>query len=209
MATTLFNALSVKLSRALQDPAAYSTDGQRVTAANRLEFLNRANRYVQNVIWSMGEEAVNRHLHGLIATNLTATTSGYKALPSDYSFWLGFQKLTGGRATYVHPQAKPDLDSNANPNMTLCFTILGNYIYAYENGTTITNAAHPFYYIKNDQIAAYDGLTDIAIDLVWHDTIVDIATSFALTELGEADQANKYLSRSMEILQAIMKANNG
>ena len=78
-------------------------------------------------------------------------------------------------------------------------------IYAYENGTAIGNAAHPFYYIKDDQRASNGDSADILIDPIWYETIVDLAASYHFSDKGDMKQAGLFLGRAMETIQSILR----
>ena len=207
MASANFDALHLKLSRSIADPVAVAaTDGDEATSALRTDYLNRANSMVQQIVLSMGNEAVNRLIPGLVTTDATATSGGSKSLPSDYSHHLAAQKASGARMTWVPPEAKADLDVNANPNLTLAYTVVGGSVYMYEDGTTIANGAHVLYYVKNDQRAQAGDSADIDIDNRWYSVLVDYAAHLFYGDKGDTQKSASKLSDALSSMKLILQS---
>jgi hypothetical protein len=208
MASPLFDALHLKLGRLVDDPvAAAATNGGELTSALRTEYLNRANKYIQSVIWPMGRAVVEKYLRGLIAVSGTATVSGARALPTDYSYWLAFYEYgTYTQGVWVDPsQLTQGTANNPNPDIVVYFTIYGGNLYAYNETSTVADAAHAFWYVKNDQRASSGDTADISIDSIWYDTLVDLAASYHFSEKGSADKAAFFLGRANATIAQIVK----
>jgi hypothetical protein len=205
MACDKFNALHLKLARKIFDPVATAaTDGQKVTSLLRTDYLNRANKQIQLMIWSAGHDKVNDYLQGLITLTVVDMLGGVGDLPLDFSFRLAFQKTAGGRFEWVEPERWADIENANNPNDTAVWTIIGSEIKAWENGAAITDGLHNFYYIKDDQRVLTTDDNDIAIDSLWHDVLVDLAASFHFEDRGEYQAALNQLSRVKSVVQSII-----
>lgn len=208
MASPLFDALHLKLARLVDDPvAAAATNGSELTSALRTEYLNRANKYIQSVIWPMGRQVVEKYLRGLVAVSGTAFSSGTRTLPTDYSYWLALYKYgTYDHAMWVDPsQVTAGLLANRNPDITVAFTIYGGSIYAYDLAVAISDAAHAFWYVKNDQMTSSGNATDISIDSIWYDTLVDLAAAYHFAEKGDAPKAELFMGRAGSTINQIVK----
>jgi hypothetical protein len=214
MASPLFDALHLKLSRKLTDPvAAAATDGGEVSSALRTDYLNRANKFIQMLLWTTKPDLFETYLQGLIATSSITFASAGAALPSDFSYAITLQQDSPVRKLkWFEPSRKIELDmatvsANSNPFFSNCFTILGNKIYAYQAGTILSSGTGTFYYIKNDQRASSGDSSDIMIDAIWHETLVDLAASYHYSDKKEITLQKASEDRATLVLGVIGKQN--
>ena len=209
MPSANFDELHLRLARKIFDypsTAVPPGTGVKVSAALRTDYLNRANKQIQFMVWTAGKAKVNEYLRGLVKTAPVTMASGSGILPVDFSFRLSFQKASGKRFDWVEPERKADLDINANPNQTSAYTILGNLIYAYEDGAAIADGDHVLYYIGSDQRSHADDDDDIAIDALWYEVLVDLAAAYHFEDRMEFEMANAQLSRVRIFTQSILGA---
>ena len=206
MASPLFDALHLKLSRKILDPvAAAATDGGEVTQALRTDYLNRANKFIQMYMWLNRRSLVDVYLQGLIKSQAIAAfqTAGV-AVATDYSYWLTLKANSPAQIfEWMEPARTFILDMNANPNLANVFTIYGGKIFAYQSGAVLNTGAGTLFYIGNDQRASNGDTADIAIDPIWYEPIVDIAASYHFEDKGALDFAQANLKRASIILAAI------
>ena len=214
MSSPLFDDLHVKLSRKLTDPvAAAATDGAEVTSALRTDYLNRANKFIQMLLWTNKPDLFETYLQGLIATSSVTFASTGAALPSDFSYAITLQQDSPVRKLkWFEPSRKIELDmatvaSANNPFFSNCYTILGNKIYAYQSGVILSSGTGTFYYIKNDQRASSGDSSDIAIDAIWYETLVDLAASYHYSDKKEITLQKASEDRATLVLGVIGKQN--
>lgn len=207
MSSPNFDNLHLKLSRKIFDPvAAAATDGVKVSSDLRTDYLNRANRFIENQVIlldkSLGLAA--QCLPGLLKTQSFTWTSAGTSLSSDYVQWLSSEHVSGTTHTkllFRDPSRKVELDSSYNPFDKNVFTILGGKIYGYLNGSILTSGSGVLYYLASDQRASSGDTSDIAIDEMWWDLIVDLAASFFNSDTGNLDKGNaERVSMVMSVL---------
>jgi len=192
MASPNFDNLHLYLSRKMQDPvAAAGTDGGVFTSAERTDYLNRANKFIQLVVYEKGRDFVDRFLPGLVKTQAITWASVGTSLETDYSQHLSCQyTLTiPVLLRWVPPSRKIILDNDQNRNIDAAYTILASKIYGYYNYAQLTSGSGVLYYLSNDTRASNGDTNDISIDALWYDTLVDLAASFA-----HADRGNQQFS---------------
>ena len=212
MASPLFDNLHVKLSRKLTDPVSVATaDGGEVTSLLRTDYLNRANRFIQMLLWTSKPDQIETYLQGLIGASLVTFTSTGVPLPADYSYYLSLQANGPTRKLkWFEPSRKIELDmattpSANNPYYSNCFTIMGNLIYAYQQGKMLTTGSGLLYYIKNDQRAGAADTDDILIDPIWHETLIDLAASFHYGDKKESTLEKMNSDRASMVLGVLGK----
>lgn len=206
MASANHDANHLRLSRIIDDPVTVaSTDGNEVTSLLRNDYLNKANRFIQLTLLSLGgdhnrKDIVERFIPGLKKLQSFTWASGGTALASDYQFWLECYDTTTPTILTWHP-SKQELDTDVNPNIGNAFTILAGSIYGYISGVQLTSGATGrLYYIQNDQRASAADSADIAIDSMWFDPLVDLAASFYYEDKGEQ---SSHLQRLQIILGSL------
>ena len=204
MASANFDSLHLKLSRKIFDPvAAAATDGVKVSSLLRTDYLNRANRFIQRLVWVTGK--AGDFLGGLITSvEITFSSSGV-SVASDYSFPVALRKALSHPFVYRPPSQKAALDGNYDPNEKTVFTVMGGKVYAYENGAILTSGTGYFFYLKSDQRASSGDSEDIAIDSLWYDTLVDIASSYYFEDRGEVKFAEADKQRELWVLSIVGK----
>ena len=212
MASPIFDGLHLKLARKLVDPvAAAGTDGQEVTQALRTDYLNRANKFIQMLLWTNKPGLFETYLQGLIASSTISFSSSGAALPADYSYYVSLQQNSPVRKLkWFEPSRKIELDmavvsGASNPFYSNCFTILGNKIYAYQSGAILNTGTGTFYYIKNDQRANNGDTNDISIDPIWYETLVDLAASYHYSDKKEISLQKASEDRATLVLGVIGK----
>lgn len=205
MASANFDSLHLYLSRKLQDAVgAAGTDGDVYTSAVRTDYLNRANHFIQLIVWKQGRDFVDRFLSGLVKTQSITFASGGTSLNSDYQ-----QHLSCAYGTYlltwVEPSRKILLDNDQNRNLDRAYTIMGGKVYGYYNFAQLTTGTGTLYYMQNDTRASNGDSSDISIDALWYDTLVDIASSFAHDDRGNSDLAKADAQRVQMVMSVLMK----
>ena len=184
MASANFDELHLRLSRKIFDSnATAAAAGEKLTSAQRTDYLNRANRFIQQMV--VVADKVGDFLGGLIATQSITFDSGGVSVASDYAYPVNLYKASSPQFRYIKPSEKPSLDGNFDLNEKNAFTVMGNKIFAYENGAVLTSGTGTFYYVKNDQRASSGDTNDIDINSIWYDCVVDIAASFYFEDRGE------------------------
>lgn len=200
----------ILLSRKIGDPVASAgTNGNVVTSALRNDYLNRANKFIQ--MFFRGRPDVEVWLQGLIGTGtVTAfSSSGFSISGiTDYSYFLTCTK-DGATSTkdvvlkYVEPSRKTALDNGLNLNNQDVFTVLGGKLYAYEKGAVLSSGAGKLKYIKTDYKASAAASSDIEIDALWFEPLVEIAALYHSLDKGELDFAAAYKAQR-DIILAIV-----
>jgi hypothetical protein len=207
MASANFDNLHLMLSRKLQDPvSAAGTDGTPYTSAQRTDYLNRANHFIQLIVWRQGRDLVDKFLAGLVkAYTVTWDLAGVNLaiLVTDYQQHLSCIHDGTRLLTWVPPSRKTLLDNDQNRNLDRCYTILQNKLYGYYNYAQLTSGTGTFYYMQNDTRASNGDTNDISIDSIWYDTLVDIAASFALDDRGNSDLAKADATRVQMVLSVL------
>jgi hypothetical protein len=203
-----FSNLHLYLSRKLQDPVAVATvDGGRYTSDMRTDYLNRGNNFIQLVVWQAGREYVDRYLNGLVATQAVVWDVAGTTLATDYKQHLSCQytPTTGNPILlrFVPSSRKILLDNDQNRNFAEAFTILGGKIYGYYNYSQLATGNGVLYYMKSDVRVASTDATDISIDSLWYDTVVDLAASFAHEDQGNGEQASMNQARTKMVLNIL------
>lgn len=191
MATTIFDGLSMQLSRRLDDPASWTagnagTDGKKFSNTSRQDLLNRANADIQFFIFRRDptptKAEIRRLLEPLIASqSISAFASAGVAVAADYNLIPLY--LTASSAVYIFHPLKEDLDTNLIPEFHKLFTIEGSKIYAYAAGAILATGTGTFYYIKKDQVTQ-NSATDIVMPSTFHPRLVDLATIYGRREWG-------------------------
>ena len=198
------------LSRKIGDAvAAAATDGV-VTSALRNDYLNRANKFIQQFFRDRPD--VDTYLQGLVGTEpITFSSSGNSILtdPTDYSYFLTCTKdgsaLTGDIVLkYFEPSRKTAFDSKINPNLRDGFTVIGNLLYAYENGNMLTSGTGKLKYIRTDYMASAGAAADIKIDAIWYDCLISLAAMYHELDKGQLDFATVQKQMS-EMVLAVTK----
>ena len=205
-----FDDLSVKLSRKLFDPvAASTTNGAKITAALRTDYLNRANSFIQTTLLASikgGDyTVVGQWLAGLIKVQSVTWASGGTTVATDYVHWISVEHVpTTGRVRLLwrDPSRKMELDQAFNPNDKNCFTILGGKIYGYFGGAQLTTGTGNLYYLFNDT-----GATGAAIllDPIWHETLIDLAASFHFGDKGDLPFVQANTQRAAMVMSVLGK----
>ena len=212
MSSPIFDNLHVILSRKLTDPVSVATaDGGEVSSALRTDYLNRANKFVQMLLWTSKPDLFETYLQGLIATSPVNFLLAGAALPSDYSYYIALQQNSPiRRLKWFEPSRKIELDMGVisganNPFFSNCFTILGNKIYAYQQGNALASGTGALYYLKNDQRASANDSADISIDPIWYETLVDLAASYHYSDKKEITLQKASEDRATLVLGVIGK----
>ena len=213
MSSPLYDSLHLKLSRKLTDPVSVATaDGGEVSSALRTDYLNRANRFIQMLLWTSKPDQIETYLQGLIGTAPVTFSASGVALPADYSYYLSLQANSPVRKLkWFEPSRRTELDmattpSANNPYYSNCFTIMGNLIYAYQQGTILSSGSGTLYYIKNDQRLAANDTLDISIDPIWHETLIDLAASFHYGDKKESTLEKMNSDRASMVLGVLGKS---
>lgn len=213
---TNFQTLHLKLSRKIQDPvSSIATDGQKVSAALRSDYLNRANKYLQLFFMGYDKDPVRtltqKYLSGIVkAQSFTFATAG-TALASDFSFELACEYYVSASSRYtlpwIEPSANFDMLEQRKPFTKDAYTILGGRIYGYYNNALLTTGTGYYYYVATDQSSEADAATDININAIWYDTLVDLAASYWFEDKGDLafSEANK---RRTELVLAVISGAN-
>lgn len=207
MASANFDSLHLQLSRKIQDPvSAAGTDGSVCTSALRTDYLNRANHFVQLVVWKQGRDAVDKFLSGLVKSQAAFTwLSAGVAVASDYQQNLSCQLdgTTPVLLTWVPSSRKILLDNDQNRNLDRAYTIFGGKVYGYSNYIALSSGTGTLYYMSNDTRASNGDSSDIAIDSLWYDTLVDLAASYFFDDRGNSDLAKTDLERTKIVLNIL------
>ena len=186
MASPLFDNLHLYLSRKIQDPVSAAGDSGTASTSDRTDYLNRANRFIQTVLWTkdLGPDfpIISKYLQGLIgASSFTFSTSG-TAIPSDYSYplWVdGTQRLF-----FKEPSWWSRVLSDDARMYHSMFTVFTNKVYATYGGAALSSGTGVLYYVKSDQRASNGDSADIGIDSIWYDVLVALAASFYFQDRG-------------------------
>jgi hypothetical protein len=205
MASPLFDELHLKLSRKVYDPvASASTDGSELTSALRTDYLNRASKFIQSLLWTTKRDFVELYLSGLVKTQAFTFSSSGVAIASDFSFWLAAQKDSPIRKLmWIEPSRKIELDMAVNPSLTNVFTILAGKIYAYQQGVVLSSGAGTLYYVQNDQRTQAGDTSDISIDPLWYEVLIDLAASYHFSDKGKLDFEQASIQRTAMVLKNI------
>jgi hypothetical protein len=188
MPSPKFDDLHLKLARTIGDVSvgAATLDGEKLQSALRSDFLNRASAFIAQRVWQKSRimpGAVDIYLQGLIKTQeFTFATAG-TAVASDYVYPVSCQKEATG--SQVRPTVlrwfdgsrKNEVDAKVWLYDDSVFTVLAGNIYGYIDGTQLDAVDGTLYYVKSEPKTAGD-TTDITIDPVWHDRMVEIATTY-------------------------------
>jgi hypothetical protein len=182
MATTNLKEMHLRLSRRLQDAvAAETTDGKKVTAANRIDYINRAIKEMQRTLYlKLGEEQASKILQFHVSLMTCDWAAGLHLLPADDIGLPLF--LSSASYIYTYYPWKLELDRLTNSIYAYAWTISGGNIYGYENGAAATTAC-TYYYLKKDEGIA--DTTDVAVTAIFYDLIVELAYADILQERGE------------------------
>jgi len=207
MASPNFDSLHVYLSRKLQDPVALAgTDGSVFTSAVRTDYLNRANKFIQLIVFNSGRDNVDRLLSNLVKTQSIVWATLGTDVASDYNRALSCQHTaTSGYILlpWVPPSRKIILDNDQDRNYDAAFTILGGKIYGYYNYAQLLTGSGLMYYMASDVRASSGDSDDIAIDSLWYDTLVDIAASFAHEDRGNVEHAKMNQTRIQMVMSIV------
>jgi hypothetical protein len=182
-----FDSLHLYLSRKIVDPvAAAGTDGGPCSSAMRTDYLNRANRLIQNVLWKSDADPdypiISRFLQGLIGSSSFVFSTSGADLPSDYSrpLWVDGSM----RLFYREPSVWSRVLSDDARFYNSMFTVYGNKIYGTFGGAALGTGNGVLYYVKSDVRVSSGDTLDIAIDSIWWDILVDIAASMYNQDRG-------------------------
>jgi hypothetical protein len=201
-----FDDIHMKLARKLFDPVATSaTNGVKVTALLRTDYLNRANSFIQTTLLASiknGDYSViGQWLAGLVKVQTPTWASGGTTVATDYVHWISCVH-SGTRLLWRDPSRKLELDNAFNPSDKNCFTIFGGKIYAYYNAAQLTTGTGSLYYLFNDT-----GATGAAIllDPVWHETLIDLAASFYFSDKGDLPFVQANTQRAAMVMSVLGK----
>lgn len=207
MASPLHDANAAKLRRKVFDDSA----GVEVTDALANDYLNRANRFIQIFLWNMDKSddktLVQRKLSGLVNTQAITWSGAGAAVATDYAFPI-FALYVDGSAAY-HPlyYTEPSVYLKSIPNLTdfkdNVFLIFGGKTYGYYQGSNLTSGTGAIYYIKNDQRASLADSSDIAIDSIWYDVLVDLAATYHFEDKGQLSFAQAQEKRAQIVLSMV------
>ena len=215
MASANFDALHLKLSRKIFDPvAAAATDGSEVTSALRTDYLNRANKFIQFFLYGFDKDPTRKLtqklLSGLVSTQSITFAVGGDAVASDFSYALSCYYYTGATSLTIHPlmEVRPDQFVPAFRNAFIkdTFTIYGGSLYGMYNQSALTSGSGILYYIANDQRASSGDTSDIAIDAIWYESLVDLAATYHFEDKGKLDFAAAQEKRTQLVLAIINAA---
>jgi hypothetical protein len=194
MASPLFDNLHLRLSRKIQDyVAAAATNGAKVTSLLRTDYLNQANKFIQRQFRKGGADV---WLQGLVKVQTPTFAAAGTAVATDYSYWLSC-KGTSEKLLFVSPEFKARIVSKENRNWKNVFTIETGKLYAFQNYIQLTASTGELKYIQNDNRASAGDTADIAIDDIWYDALVHIASTYHSEDRlgltfadGEAERIN-------------------
>lgn len=212
MATPIFDGLSMRLSRRLNDPVSWAVagaagvDGRVFSNTTRQELLNRANADIEYVIFrrdlTAGKDNVRKILQTLIGKQtISALSSSGTAVATDYNN-MPIYLARGTTAIHFYYPKKEDLDLNWYPAINNVFTIETGKIYAYSAGAVLNTGAASFYYIVKDEVTQ-NSSTDLLMPQTFHAHIVDLATLYGLRERGGQADVEKFWADFLVYLQTI------
>lgn len=212
-----FQTLHLKLSRKIFDSvAAIQTDGVKVSAAQRSDYLNRANKFIQ--LFFMGydktptKSITQDYLSGLVKANMFTFSTDGTSLQSDVSFILSAEYYVDATHRYVLPwveaSASFEMLDKRKPYTKNAYLLLGGKIYGFYNNAWLAAGTGYYYYIATDQSAATDGATDININSIWYDTLVDLAATYYFEDKGDLAFAEANKRRTELVLAVISGANS-
>lgn len=214
MASPLFDGLHLKLARKVQDPVSAAVDdGKKLASALRTDYLNRANRFIQTVFMSLERDKLDKpltqkYLNGLIKTG--AIIASGQALPSDFSFDAAATSSPGSIPLVWLPQPEFAFSVTNSMNARNIYTINGGLIYGYVGGAIISGTnLGALIYVSSDQMTSSGNATDILINSIWHDVMIDIAATFYFEDRGEAEFAAMNSKRFDMVLGTIAGGQKG
>jgi len=211
MPSPIYDSLHLQLGRKIFDPvAAAVTNGVKVTSALRTDYLNRANRFIQNqtILIDKSMNLASQFLPGLVKVQSPTWASVGTALASDYVHWISAEHVSGSTHTkllFRDPSKKVELDSAFNNNDKNCFTILTSKIYAYYLGVQLVAGSGNLYYLASDQLASSGASTDIQIDSLWYDCLVDLAASYFFSDSGNVGFEKANLERVSMVMAMLSR----
>jgi hypothetical protein len=103
------------------------------------------------------------------------------------------------------PSRKVELDSSFNPNDQNCFTIFSGKIYGYYLGAALNSGSGTVYYLASDQLASSGAASDLQIDSMWFDVIVDLAASYFFSETANVPFEKANLERVSMVMAVLAK----
>lgn len=202
----------ILLSRKLLKPVSAATsDNGAVTSGLRNDYLNKANTFIQRFFRTMEDKRPGisgEWLQGLFSTqSIAAFALGGVPVLVDYSYALSCRKFTPtpvAELFYVDPikwiRASEPVTTNF---LSSVFTVLGGSVYALAVGSILITGTGALYYIKRDQMVSAANATDIGIDSIWYDVVVDIAATFHFEDKGDFTFADAQAKRTQMILSLI------
>jgi len=207
MASPKHDLNHLKLSRKIFDSVGSAATDGVVTSALRNDYLNRANTFVQ--LFFRNRPDAENYLTGLVGVH-TISDWSVAALPTDYSFHLRRATKNGTVdrrdiiLPFVEPSIIPMVINRESQDYKNCFTVRGTSLYGYEDFSLIASGTGELYYIRNDQRTSAGDSSDILIDFMWHDALVDIAALYHFLDKGEIE-FQKAEERMRELITMAMK----
>lgn len=201
MATPTFNAMHLRFSNRLNDAVgSAASDGDIFSSVERERYMNQANNFIQTTIfYGIGSAKARTILQSLLKTQAITFASAGVAVATDYNNMPVALTKDASTLMFSYWPRKEELDNNVHANVQNAFTVELSKIYTYEAGVILNAGTGVLRYIQKDQITT-DGATDIALSSQFHDTVIDIAVSYALEEIGEMESASAYMQRVSSIL---------
>lgn len=177
-----FDVMHLRFARVISDPVATaSTAGAILSTTERDDYLNRAIKYLQEIIYSsFGIDEVTRILESQVKTaSITFSSSGV-ALPADD---IGLPlSVDDGTSLYKHYPNRRVLVVGLNADVP-AYAIDGSKIYAYDSSGIKSSGSASYVYIAKDE-----GLYS-AITILLADTLIDIVVYLAAAQFS-ADTGN-------------------
>ena len=195
-----FDQLHLRFSKAISDyVAAEATNGTVLTATQRDDYLNRAIKLLQEIIYSSyGIEEVQRILSSQVKTaSITLSSSGV-SLPSDDNAMP--LTLDDGTSLYKRYANRRALVIGLNADVP-AYAIEGGKIYAYNSTGDVSGTGATYGYIAKDE--GINSSTTILLDDTLIDVVVNLAASLFSTEVGNMQDVEIFMNNAKLALQGI------
>lgn len=212
MATPLFDAISMKLSRRLNDPVSWTagnagSDGSQFSNLERTRYLNQANIFIQNAFYYTNQDRCRQVLEAQVKTSsaLTLSSSGVSIVSTatDYDGkWFAIA-VSGSTLIYTYHPRREELTNAVNSNLYNVFTIETGKLFVYQSGAVLNSGTATITYLAKDEVTQHSA-TDILLQGAFYDLLVDIAVIFALEEMGMIEYAEAYNKKMALMLNLIL-----